>query len=128
MKFMHINPAAHTVSIVEGKEPKDVYPWPSTLGVDHGVVQRGVGIVAYEYGLLQGDGPYFSIHGQLFSGDAILYGYDERGDTVDMPNGWLPSTLTFYTDREAVEGMISRGSLHRPHAAINGKTTWEWNK
>lgn len=128
MKFMHINPAAHTVSIVEGKEPKDVYPWPSTLGVDHGVVQRGVGIVVYEYGLLQGDGPYFSISGQLFSGDAILYGYDKRGDSVDMPNGWLPPLLAFYARKEEVEAAISWGLVHRPRATINGKTTWEWNR
>jgi hypothetical protein len=127
MRFLHIDPAAHRITPVEASDPHQAVPKLSALNVDHGVVAPGIGIIVFEYGLLEGDGPYFVLGGQLYSGDAILYGFDKAGETVDIPKR-LSLPLPIWLDTKAdVELAIASGVVRRPQASINGVLTWQWS-
>lgn len=126
-QFLHIDPKARTVKIVEAKEWQDVSPNLKRTEVDFGTVMPGVSIIVYEYGLLEGSGPYFALMGQLYSGDAVLYGYDEAGETIDMPD--IPQLFApeWLADKIEVELAIMAGIVERPVSTVNGAVFWQWS-
>jgi hypothetical protein len=133
MRFLHVDPTAKTVTPVESDaHPQAAVPALAKVNVDHGVVfknrERGIGVFVYEYGLMEGAGPYFELGGQLYSGDAVLYAFDAPGDTIDMPQAedyliaprWLPT-------KEDVELAIAAGVVQRPVNRVNGVPVWSWS-
>jgi hypothetical protein len=132
MRFLHIDPAAKTVTPVEAEGPHEAVPKLTKLNVDHGVVhqnrERGIGIIVYEYGLCEGEGPYFELMGVLYSGDAVLYGFDAPGDTIDMrPDEDSLITPLWLADKGEVELAIVAGLVARPQSSVNGAVIWEWS-
>lgn len=131
MNFIRIQPELRRVEIVDAKGPRDVDPFLYKRGVDHGVIFQdhikgyGIAIVVYEFGLLEGHGPYFGLRGQLYSGDAILYMFDSHGETVSFDRTIKIEPLWLPTPDDA-ETAIKCGLIERPCASINGIPTWEW--
>lgn len=131
-RFLRVTPKDHRVTPVEADQPHNADPDLYARGVDHGVVSKdpdggGIGVFVYEYGLLDGDGPYFALGGQLYSGDAILYAFDEAGETIDMPQGFMQLKPLWLDTKADVELAITAGVIERPQAAINGVVTWQWS-
>jgi hypothetical protein len=132
MRYLHIDPTAKTVKPVFAISPHDAVKGLHSGNVDHGVVyqttERGVGLFVYEYGLCEGNGPYFELYGNLYSGDAVLYGFDHAGETIDMREDedfiikpqWL-------ADKVEVELAIAAGVVERPETRVNGAVIWSWS-
>jgi hypothetical protein len=93
--------------------------------VDFGGVCEGVTVVVYEFGLYvpKEKCRYFSIGRQLFVGNGVLYGHDQRGETVDLPS---PPPVIFYRDFSAVEQAIGWNQIDRPQISVNGTVLWRW--
>lgn len=125
-RFVHIDPKARTITAIDAKDPHSAVPSLTLGNVDHGVVTPGIGIIVYEWGLREGDGPYFALGGQLYAGDAVLYGYDEAGETIDMPAD-IAAPLLWLADKSAVESAIRFGLVDRPQVSVNGVVEWRWN-
>lgn len=134
MRFLHIDPKAKTVKPAEGADPH-IIPALAKVNVDHNVVIKfsrhgwgGIGIFVYEYGLMEGDGPYFELLGVLYSGDAVLYRFDDAGETVDMPE--KEDSLIkprWFANKEEVELGIAAGVVERPVNTVNGAVIWRWS-
>jgi hypothetical protein len=75
------------------------------LEVDYGAIVHGINIVVFEFGLMQlpPEQRYFQIGVSLFGGNAVLYGSDSRGETIDMPS--IPAVL-FFSNANEVERAI----------------------
>jgi hypothetical protein len=132
MRFLHVDPKARTVKPVDADSPSSAVPSLTSLNTDHGVVSKdpdggGISIIVYEYGLLEGEGPYFSLGTQLYSGDAVLYAFDYAGETIDMPKHLDAIIPIWLADKSEAELAIAAGVVRRPQAAINGLVTWEWS-
>lgn len=93
--------------------------------VDFGTVCEGVSIVVYEFGMYQPkeECRYFSVGRQLFVGNAVLFAFNNVGETVDLPR---PPPVIFYRDFLAVEQAIGWGQIERPQIALNGQVMWKW--
>lgn len=93
--------------------------------VDHAQVSHGVAIVVHEFSLFvpPGEQRYFTISGQLFGGKALLYGFDDSGETVDLLR--IP-TVKFFDSVKAVEDAIAAATIRRPRIIINDNVTWSW--
>jgi hypothetical protein len=93
--------------------------------VDFGGVAEGLTVVVYEFGMFEPKEKcrYFSIGRQLFCGNAVLFGHDQRGETIDLP---AAPPVIFYRDFLAVEQAIGWGQIDRPQMAVNGAVLWRW--
>lgn len=96
------------------------------MGVDHGTVQFGLGIVLYEFGLLEPMNHYFILNRTLYAGNAVLYAYDEHGETIDAPEDLRGFKIKFLHGIDAVETALQCGEVNRPYTAINGVKLAEW--
>ena len=97
--------------------------------IDHGTVSQHLGIMVYEYGFLRPieEQRLFSIWGQLYCGNALVYRIDARGETMSMCRASVPPVV-FYASVQEVERVIRAGLVRRPYMAFNDLVTWEWNK
>ena len=98
--------------------------------VDFGTVFKGVSIIVYGQGLYEppDDGRYFALNGQLYSGNAILFAYSHRGETIDLiyATGERELKPIFFRDGAEIEAAIAAGKVERPTAGVNGVVMWEW--
>jgi hypothetical protein len=93
-------------------------------GSDHGNVSDVLAIVVHETSLFRRDRiKYFSIYGQLFAGNAVLYAFAPSGETVDVKQ--LPPVM-FYRDMAEVEHAIDAGAVKRPQMAYGETVYWRW--
>jgi hypothetical protein len=93
-------------------------------GTDHGSVSDVLAIVVHETSLFRRDRiKYFSIYGQLFAGNALLYAFAPSGETVDVRQ--LPPIM-FYRDMAEVERAIDAGAVKRPQMAYGETVYWRW--
>ena len=126
-QFEIIKPATRETEVVQCEELRDalVLAGLNHGAVDHGMVTRGMGIVVYEFSLFvpSAEQSYFSIGGRLYAGNAVLYGVDEMGDTVDLRMLAIPYWLQTEAD---VEKAIRGGLCPRPTMSVNGDTIWQW--
>lgn len=90
--------------------------------VDHGVVEIGISIVVDEFSLFvpPAQQRYFAIGTRLFAGRALLYAFDDGGDTVDLNR--IPD-VKFFDSAKAVESAIEIGTIERPR---NTLIQWVW--
>jgi hypothetical protein len=136
MNFIAIDPRQRTVKFVEAKTLTETYPAVGLdLGeVDHGTVLRdadgsGAAIVVYQYSLYipPEEAYYFSLGRTLYSGGAILYAFDSKGDTCDFKTiADAPPPIMFYKDHHQVEAAIQRNEIARPITAVNDEVLWKW--
>jgi hypothetical protein len=132
MRYAIINAEKETIEYVEldnidkAKELAGLDP----MGVDHGTITHGLGIVVYEFGLLEPAEHYFTFNGQLYAGNAVLYAYDEHGETVDVKGtNELYLELKppkFWHGVPAVEAALEAGQATRPYTAVNGEILQLW--
>jgi hypothetical protein len=127
-KFVIVNPKAKALIAMYCDDVDEIYSFAGLppLEVDHGVVRPGIGVVVYEFGLFADpkDISYFAMEGQLFAGNAVLYGYDVKsGETRDVEDIPVPLWLE---GQEGVEAAIAAGLVARPIMAVNGVVTWQW--
>jgi hypothetical protein len=95
--------------------------------VDHGMLTRRIGYVVFEFGLFVPpvDQHYFAIGRQLIAGNAVLYGVDEAGESVDLMGSTIPDVRWFLGEND-VEAAIEAGEIDRPQTAVNGCVMWQW--
>jgi len=122
MHYVVIEPARQSVEVIDTDDyTSAVQKAGLNVGeVDHGTVGPGVAIVVYEYSLFvpAAEQRWFSVGGQLFGGKALLYGFDEHGETVDLP---IPPPVLFFANVRAAEMAIEAGAVLRPRTL-----GWEW--
>jgi hypothetical protein len=95
-----------------------------SLRTDHGTVSDVLAIVVHDSSLFQGDRlKYFSIYGQLFAGNAVLYAFAPSGETTDIRQ--LPAIM-FYRDTAEVERAIDAGAVKRPQMSYGETVYWRW--
>lgn len=135
MKFATIEPSETRWAVVDAAKPQDLY---ARLGlgdnVDHGMIASpssmpsgvGISIVVDGFSLFKpaSGQRYFAIGRTLYGGNALLYGFDEAGETVDLEE--VP--LVVFMTAAGVEDAIRRGQIDRPSSSINGKRFWEWRQ
>jgi hypothetical protein len=132
LRFIAIDPKRAHVDFVEAKDLSDVC---GRVGLDRNKVDHGslfkdqdteesYNIVVGEDSLFKGeDGRYFSIGNMLFSGGAVIYAADYKGDTVSIQ---AKPPVMFYRDVSEVETAIAAGAVERPVRAFDGVVTWRW--
>jgi hypothetical protein len=133
MRFATIEPGEARWAVVEANEPHDLY---EQLGlghnVDHGTVVPphvlpsgfGIAIVVDGFGLFKpvAEQRYFAIARELYAGNAVLYGFDEAGECVDLAE--MP--IVIFMTAAGVEEAITRGQIDRPRTMVNGAQVWQW--
>jgi len=127
MRFVTIEPAAHLITFIDSPSVEAAL---RTAGlnsdVDHGFLSKTVGIFIDEFGMFAEPDhqDYFAIDGHLFAGPALLYAFDQQGETKDMPNTRLEPA--FLHGREEVEAAIANEKVTRPQMLVNGDVIWQW--
>ena len=95
MRFITVDPKREQMMVVDFPELSDAMEIVGLRQgmIDHAVVYCnpltgiGLGIVVYEFGLFERDQHYFLIgDGRLYAGCAVLYAFDAKGNTIDMPD------------------------------------------
>lgn len=133
MKFLTIKVAEKKIDFFEGKEPYECLQ--AAIGLDrmktdHGTLAPGLGIIVYELGLLEPEHQhFFAVGKQLFEGNALVYRYNQMGETEDVRNAdliVLRTHTTFIEGRETVEQLIQIGDVDRPQSSVNGEVLWKW--
>lgn len=132
MRFIIVD--AHKCEIREANasDLTDTYPEAGLErgSVDHGTIRRGFSIVVKDYGLFDDPDkvPYFALAGALYSGNAVIFAYDQAGETVDIDwkTGELANFIQWFSSRTEIERAIAAKTVVRPTAAINGVVHWTW--
>lgn len=94
--------------------------------IDFGAITRWLHIVVYEHGLYvpADEQSFFSVSGQLYAGNAVVFACDDVGETVSLDK--LPPILWF-KDASAAELAIQRGDVMRPQIKYGDVVHWQWN-
>lgn len=117
-EYARIEDALRAADLSEGK-------------VDHGtlfqdeVVGAGIGIWVGEDSLFKERAQdYYAIGPRLFGGNAVLYQFDSKRETVDYEVPVPP--IHWFKDINAVNRAIKMGVIVRPTLSIMGKIMWKW--
>lgn len=129
MKYVVIDPKARTIKSVDVVHINDAVEGAGLQpgAVDYGSLANGLGYVVYEFGHFVpcAEQHYFSIGRTLVSGTAVLYHYDEAGNTLDLLRCEVPD-VRFYLGANDVEAHIQAGEIERPYMGVNGVVHWQW--
>src|SRR5215831_669833 len=99
--------------------------------LEHSIVRRpngdapGIGIFVDKSALTvhQEKQSYFVLADKLYGGNAVLYGFDETGQTVDAPS----MVVRWYSDQYEVEQALRRGEVQRPVIKNESNdVVWRW--
>lgn len=132
MQFAIVYAHTQKVSIEDCPTIEAAMARAGLVNVDHGVVAPvtpyrsvGMGIIVYEYGLFEPieKQAYFAIGGRLYAGNAVIYAFDQRGETVNLPG---TPVVQFMPSARAVERNIALGLVERPIMSINDEVIWRW--
>ena len=129
-KFVIVRPEERAVETIEAptlqaaEDAAGLHP----MSTDHGVIAKpwdgmpGIAFVVYEYSFFvnRGEQSFFAIGSRLIAGNAVFYGFDEAGETVDMPPFERPR---WFANANEVEAAIAAGDIIRPR---NSGLDWEW--
>lgn len=131
MQFVIIRPREQTVETVNVDELREAQRLAGfdafDYRVDFGVIRHGLSITVYEFGMFAKPSEtfYFGLAQRLYAGNAVLFAYDDAGDTVSIDPKLVPPPLWFPT-HQAVEMAIANRLIARPEIAVNGVVTWQW--
>lgn len=148
MKFAVIKPAEQLVQPVTAEEPHDafIHAGLNRLRTDHSVALRpspnvdlgypdspssgkraGVGIFVAQDSMFVDpmQQSYFAIGRTLFAGNAVAYGVDNVGKTVDIPIDDVRPE--WFRSANLVELAIREGRIDRPRrTSPTGQLVWQW--
>lgn len=74
-------------------------------------------------------GEYFRLGQNLYAGNAIVFAYDEAGETIDVPERVCSGLIDHFErlpTRLDVENAIFIGKVNRPVVTVNGEEVWRW--
>jgi hypothetical protein len=128
MKYVVVRAKEQRVETVDCRDLNEakVLAGLKPMEVDHGTVCPGLGIVVYEFGLMEEGHSYFALGRALYAGNAVLYGYDlPTGEDADVDMGKVPEPM-FMADAMEVERRIEEGKVQRPYTAVNETVLWVW--
>lgn len=115
---------------VETVRYADVWQAVEQAGLKKGEVDFGslanhnAAIIVYEFGLREPDKhKHFSIGPALYAGNAVLFGVDDHGETVDLKG--VPYCV-FYDTLQDIEFAIATGRILRPEIRVNGMLISAW--
>ena len=125
MQFVIVYPSRQNTIVADFTTLRAAQRFAKLGNVDHGRVAPGVGIVVAEFGLYvpSSEQSYFTIGGTLFAGNAVLYGFDSKGESTDL---LMIPDIGFLQNAAAVERNIALGLVQRPQITANGKVIWQW--
>jgi hypothetical protein len=133
MRYLTINPYQRSCAEIDCKSFDEAMRSAGLVPqmVDHSRLSPEMAIVVYEYGLDENHQPhmmFFALSGLMYAGNALLYGVDRSGATVDVyaPREWINNELQWLGDAAAAEQAIAAGRVERPSIAVNGVIAWEW--
>lgn len=132
MNFTIIEPGETRIRMIDAREPFELYTQIglSPGNVDHGVVVPGIGIVVDGFSLFvpPEHQRYFTIGRRLYGGNAILYGFDGAGETIDilaaLERNMMPPVI--FISVAGIKRAIAADQIDQPIVAVNGLKTWEW--
>lgn len=133
MRVMIVRAAEHKIEPLVVDEVHQAYATaglaPGTL--EHNIVQRpngivpGIGVFVFQSALTehQDKQSYFVLNHKLFGGNAVVYCFNEGGETVDASIG----PVIFLADQWEVETAIRAGEIQRPVIKNdNNDVVWRW--
>lgn len=126
IKYCIVDPALQRTHVDQFASIEDAQRAAGIVGhVEYGTAARRHCIIVAEFGLFEPveQQNYFSIGPNLYAGGAVIYAYDEAGETIDY-TGPLP--IQFYNAAMFAEQAIVMGRVRRPTMAVNGKVFWQW--
>ena len=125
MQFVIVVPSIQQILPADFSSLRAAQQFANLNKVDHGRVAPRVGVVVDEFSLYvrPSSQSYFTIGGQLFAGNAVLYGFDDKGKSVDLLE--IPD-IGFLQNAAAVERNIALGLVFRPQITANGQVIWQW--
>lgn len=158
MRFILIDPHSRRLRHVNARDLRAAQAGVKLVDVDHGTIAPGISIVTDEYALCRGDKKtpqkYFALNGQLYGGPAVLYGFDNAGETMDVPlkpiqvigedhlvidpghlhrvigyrqTGQIANfVITWLASEREVELAIMAGVVERPTVRVNGLVIAAW--
>lgn len=132
MRYAIVEPAESRCEVVEAAELFNVYVRLGLDRPDHNVLVPaghlpsgvGIAIVVDDFGLHVPPTAqrYFIIGRTLFAGNAVMYGIDKEGETVDLEE--IPQVI--FVSPAGIEAAIRAGQIDRPTVMVNGRTVWQW--
>jgi hypothetical protein len=129
--FIIVDPHTRTINTMrcETFEEAKLAAGLDPYAVDHGALVQGLAYAVYEHALYVKPEAqaYFSIAGILIPGVAVFYGFDMKGETVDLRRSEFPD-VRFYLGINDVENAFATGDVERPVVAVNGVVLWQFNK
>jgi hypothetical protein len=135
MKFLAIKPRTQKLEWIDTASVKDAERAVGLGNVDHGTFFRredGIGLayVVYEFGFFvpPTQQSYAIVFGKLIAGTAVVYAFDEIGDTVSVsPEMISERDVTWLSTQQDVEDAIAAGVVvQRPMRAVNDHVEWRW--
>lgn len=133
MKFILIDANKQMVSLIEADELNAALEQAglSKGEVDFGTVSTDLGIVVHEFGMREpvDKRRYFTIQRYMYAGNAVLFAFDQIGDTItanEKQLHYILSHIKFLGGHENAERAIAAGVVDRPQIAVNGEVMWQW--
>ena len=126
-RFVIVDPFARKVEAVDVETLIDAQAIAGLGNVDHGVLAPNLGFVVDEFGLFVpvAEQKYFGLCGHLVAGRAVLYGFDDVGETMNLRRSEIPD-VRWYLGVNDIEASIDREEIERPIIAFNSVVIWEW--
>jgi hypothetical protein len=127
-RYVIVDPRIRKVFAVDVETIQEAQRIAEIGNVDHGQLAQGLGYCVYEYAMFEPSPDkqaYCGINGHLIPGPAVLYAFDEMGETIDLRLSEVPD-VRWYLGINDVEAAIERREIVRPYVAVNDDVLWEW--
>jgi hypothetical protein len=145
MKFAIVRPAERRVEVAAFESFDAACKFAGIDGKDFGTIwmphsqydRAGLSIVVYEFGLLKENPttkepivqqPMFAINRRLYAGNAVLFSFNESGETISLslPEQEITNSIIWLKNREEAEMAIMIGLVERPVFSIDGNVISSW--
>jgi hypothetical protein len=134
MKFLAIKPRIQKLEWIDAAELRTAEQAIGLGNVDHGMFWRkddgnGLAYVVYEFGFYvpPTQQSYAAVFGKLIAGNAVVYAFNETGDTVSvLPEMISEGDVVWLPTQQSVEDAIAAGVVQRPIVAVDGQVKWSW--
>jgi hypothetical protein len=132
MKFLVIEPQSSIVRTIAAADFQEAL---LSAGLEAGEIDFGqlsphLHMAVYQYGLFEPPAGrhYFTIASHLYAGNAVVYGVDGKGVTVDVAisAAAFGTACHFMHSERDVERAFREYGILRPQIRVNGELIWQW--